>query len=231
VSLLSAQDQEHIRHHFEALTTPVRIVVFTDSRDCQYCDETHQIVEEVAELSPKITAEYHDLRAEPELAALYSVDRAPAIAILRDSPNGDAPKDYGIRYFGIPSGYEFSSLLEDAVMVSTGETELSAATRSWLETLDRPIHLQVFVTPTCPYCPQMVRLAHRMALASDYVRADMVEAMEFPELSERYGVYGVPRTVINEDRHIEGAVPESRLVAEMMKAVVSEPKNWIRRTR
>lgn len=220
MSLLSAEDQEHVRHYFEALTEPVRMVLFTDSRDCQYCGETRQIVEEVAALSPRLFAEAHDLRAEPELAALYQIDRAPAIAILRDGAKpGDPPKDFGIRYYGIPSGYEFSSLLEDLVMVSTGQHQLSAATLSWLETLDRPVHLQVFVTPTCPYCPQMVKLTHRMALASEHVRADMVEATEFPELSDRYGVYGVPRTVIDEDDFIEGAVPEARLASEMKKAL------------
>ena len=184
------------------------------------CKETRQIVDEVVALSPKITADYHNLSAETDVAKLYGVDRAPAIAILLDAAPGEGgPLDYGIRYYGIPSGYEFQSLLGDIEMVSTGKDGLSLATRAWLSTLDQPVHLQVFVTPTCPYCAPMVQLAHRLALASDHVRADMVEAMEFPELADRYGVYGVPRTVINEDTHIEGAVPEARLLAEIRKAL------------
>jgi glutaredoxin len=79
--------------------------------------------------------------------------------------------------------------------------------------------MQVFVTPTCPYCPQAVLLAHKMALESDLVTADMVEATEFPHLSMKYSVMGVPRTVINETVHMEGAAPEPLLLAKVQEAV------------
>jgi thiol-disulfide isomerase/thioredoxin len=115
------------------------------------------------------------------------------------------------------------TLLEDIVLVSAGKADLTPKLSAWLSTLERPVHLQVFVTPTCPYCPQMVSLAHKLAVASPMVRADGVEATEFPELSERYGVYGVPRTVISaegaKEQHIEGAVPETRLLDALKKAV------------
>jgi len=226
VALLSTEDQAQVRHMFEAMTNPVRIVLFTDSRPdrgCQYCDDTLQIVEEVATLSPKIAVEPHDLATEPEVAALYGVDRAPAIAIVQVTEDGQASKDFGLRFYGIPSGYEFVTLLEDVVMVSTGEASLSPTTRAWLSTLAKPVHLQVFVTPTCPYCPQMVQLAHKLAVASPLIRADGVEATEFPELADKYEVYGVPRTVVSaeggKDQHIEGAVPEAKLLAALQKAV------------
>jgi glutaredoxin-like protein len=214
---------------FEAMTNSVKIILFTDSRPdsgCQYCEDTHQIVEEVASLSPKIAVERHDLAAEPEVATLYGVDKAPAIAIVQVTEDGKASRDLGLRFYGIPSGYEFVTLLEDVVMVSKGEASLSPTTRAWLSTLNKPVHLQVFVTPTCPYCPQMVQLAHKLAVASPHVRADGVEATEYPELSDRYGVYGVPRTVISaeggKDQHIEGAVPETKLLAALQKAVGSQ---------
>jgi glutaredoxin len=81
------------------------------------------------------------------------------------------------------------------------------------------VHFQVFVTPTCPYCPQAVRLAHKLAIESDLIRADMVEAIEFPQLSNKYHVHGVPRTVINETVHQEGAAPEPMLLAKLLEAV------------
>lgn len=59
-------------------------------------------------------------------------------------------------------------------------------------------------------------LAHKLAIASDWITADMVEATEFPHLANKYQVYGVPRTVINEVIHIEGAVPESYLIPKLM---------------
>jgi glutaredoxin len=85
--------------------------------------------------------------------------------------------------------------------------------------LSEPLHLQVFVTPTCPYCPQAVILAHQLALESDYITADMVEATEFPHLSMKYQVMGVPRTVVNETVHVEGVAPEQMLVAKMEEAL------------
>ncbi len=77
---------------------------------------------------------------------------------------GEQPKDYGIRYYGIPSGYEFSSLIEDIKLIASGESGLSAQTKQWVADLQDPVHLQVFVTPTCPYCPQAVILAHECGL-------------------------------------------------------------------
>ncbi len=223
--LLKADDQAHIRHHFEAITNPVRIVYFADSSDeadCQYCATTLDLVNEVAALSPKISTESHDLAREPEIAALYGVDKAPALALVQVSADGESTTDFGLRFYGIPSGYEFMTLLEDIVLVSAGKAELTPKLSAWLATIEKPIHLQVFVTPTCPYCPQMVSLAHKLAVASPMVRADGVEATEFPELSERYGVYGVPRTVISaeggKDQHVEGAVPEAHLLDALKKA-------------
>ena len=74
------------------------------------------------------------------------------------------------------------------------------------------------MTPTCPYCTQAVRLAHKFAIESDLITADMVEAIEFPHLSNRYGVHGVPRTVINEEFHQEGAAPEPLVLAKLLEA-------------
>lgn len=216
MALLSARDQEHLRREFQKLTQPVKLVVFTQAMECEYCRETRQIVDEVASLSDKIRVEVHDFVADAAVAEALGVDKIPAIALLADGPT---PRDYGIRYYGIPAGYEFSSLVEDIVMVSRGESGLSAATKANLAALDKPLHLQVFVTPTCPYCPRAVRLAHQMAVESPLVRADAVEAIEFPHLANKYSVMGVPRTVINETVHLEGAAPEPMLMQKVLEAV------------
>ncbi|GIV80046.1 thioredoxin family protein [Litorilinea aerophila] len=216
MALLNEDIQEQVRKEFEQLEGKVKLVVFTQEVECQYCQETRELVEEVAALSDKLTVEVYDFVADKEQAEAYGIDKIPAVAILAD---GDTPKDYGIRFYGIPSGYEFSTLIEDIVMVSRRESGLSEATRQKLAQLTEPLHLQVFVTPTCPYCPRAVRLAHMMALESDLVKADMVEAIEFPHLSARYNVMGVPRTVINDKEFIEGAVPEAMLMARIQEAV------------
>ncbi|MGD8806786.1 MAG: thioredoxin family protein, partial [Chloroflexota bacterium] len=146
----------------------------------------------------------------------YNVDKIPATIVMR---GGQQPKDYGIRYYGIPSGYEFSSLIEDIKLVAAGESGLSSQTKDWAAKIEEPVHLQVFVTPTCPYCPQAVILAHRLAMESELIHADMVEATEFPDLSMKYQVMGVPRTVINETTYVEGATPELTLLARLLQTV------------
>jgi glutaredoxin-like protein len=216
MALLRDKDKEHLRHEFETLAEPVKLVVFTQELECDFCKQTREIAEEVAALSDKISVEVFDFISDKDKADAYGIDKIPGIAIV-------GKKDYGIRYFGIPSGYEFSSLVEDIAMVSHGESGLSEATKKAIAGLKEPVHIQVFVTPTCPYCTRAVRLAHQLALESDLVRSDMVEAIEFPHLAEKYSVMGVPRTVINETIHVEGAVPEAALVPEMIKALSGKP--------
>jgi glutaredoxin-like protein len=218
MSLLKEEDRNHLIEQFKSLKSPVKIVVFTQKMECQYCKETRMIGEELAALSDKISLEVYDFEEDKEIVETYNIDKIPATVIMK---GGDAPKDYGIRYFGIPSGYEFSSLIEDIMMVSGGDSGLSTATKEMLANLEEPVHLQVFVTPTCPYCPPAVLLAHKLAFESDKVQADMVEAIEFPHLSMKYQVQGVPRTVINETVHQEGAAPEAMLLAKLKEAVAA----------
>ena len=215
MALLNEEVRQQVKEQLASLTNPVRLIMFTQDFECHYCAETRQLVEEVAEQSSQLKAEIYDFQADEEVAEKYGVDKIPAVVVV-----GEA--DYGIRFFGIPSGYEFTSLLEAIQSVSRGEPDLSQETEDYLSSLEEPIHLQVFVTPTCPYCPQAVVLAHQMALASPMVSADMVEAQEFPHLSTKYQVMGVPRTVINESTHLEGATPESMVLEKVQEALASK---------
>ena len=108
------------------------------------------------------------------------------------------------------------------MMVSSGDSGLSAETKAAVADITAPVHIQVFVTPTCPYCPGAVLLAHKLAMESDKILGDMVEATEFPHLAQKYNVMGVPRSVINEKTHIEGAVPEAMLIAQLMESLGAE---------
>jgi glutaredoxin-like protein len=216
MSLLNDEIRTQLTSEFAKLTNPVKLVMFTQKNECQYCRETRQLSEEIAGLSDKISIEVHDFVEDSDVADAYKIDKIPAIAVVAD---GDKLKDYGIRLYGIPSGYEFSTLIEDIAMVSSGESGLDANTKSYLKALTVPLHLQVFVTPTCPYCPQAVRLAHMMAMESELVTGDMVEAIEFPHVANKYQVMGVPRTVINENTFIEGAAPETMLLGKVREAL------------
>lgn len=212
--LMDSDTQQQVRKVLAAVQSPVTLKMFTQDFECGYCKETRQIAEEVAELSDLVSVEVHDFLANADLAKSLGVDKIPAIVVL-----GEGGRDYGIRFFGIPSGYEFTSLLEAIVLVGTGDVELQDSTRKFLDALQTPLHLQVFVTPTCPYCPSAVMLAHQLAYASDKVTADMVEVTEFPHLGQKYGVMGVPRTVINGHTYLEGAAPEQMLLEKLKAAV------------
>lgn len=219
MSLLNDQIETQIRQTFETLTGPVNIVLFTQGEnalECEYCVEARQLLEEVSALSDKITLDVYDFVHDAQLAEQYHIDKIPAVAILA---GGVTPKDYGIRLYGVPAGYEFSTLIEDILMVSQQKSALNAKTLDELKKLTQPVNIQVFVTPTCPYCPRAVVLAHQLAMASELITASMVEANEFPHLSHKYQVYGVPRTVIEDVIHVEGAVPEAMLVDELLKVL------------
>ena len=221
MALISAKDAEHLRKDFEEeLVNPVKLVMFTQSFECQFCAETRQIVEEIAAVSDQVTYEVYDFVGDKEVAETFGIDKIPAIIVLR--LEDDEERDYGVRFYGIPSGYEFTSVIEDIMDVSKGESGLQPATKEAVAQLDEPVHFQVFVTPTCPYCPQAVLLAHKFAIESDLIRADMVEAIEFPHLANKYSVYGVPRTVINGKIHQEGAAPEPLMLAKLLEAVGRE---------
>ena len=220
MSLISEKDAQYLRNEFEDnLVNRVKLVMFTQTIECQFCTETRQIAEEIAALSDKIDAEIYNFVTDKAVAEALGIDKIPAIAVLR--VEDDADRDYGIRFYGIPSGYEFTSVIEDIVDVSKGESGLQPKSQEAIAGITEPVHFQVFITPTCPYCPQAVRLAHKFAIESDLITADMVEAIEFPHLSNKYHVHGVPRTVINETVHQEGAVPEPMLLAKLLEAVES----------
>lgn len=212
MKMLNKKVTKELDEIFKTFKKEISIKLFTQEFECRFCRDTRLLIEELSQFSDKIKLESFDFVANKEETERYDIKRIPALVIMDE-------KDYGIKFYGIPGGYEFSSLIEALKMVSTGETGLSQATKDFLAELDKEVHLQVFVTPTCPYCPGSVVLAHRMAYFSDYVKADMIEASEFPELSVKYNVMGVPRTVINETEYQEGAAPEEMLIEKIKAAL------------
>jgi glutaredoxin-like protein len=208
---LSNQDRDYLREAFQEMEGSVGLIYFTQQLECQYCEETGEILSELAALSEKITLTVYDLSEDSSEAEKYGVDKIPGLVVANS-------KDLGIRYFGVPGGYEFSSLIEAIMDVSRGATGLSEATRQALSELERPVLIRVFVTPSCPYCPRAVRMAHQMAMESELVRGEMIEATEFPHLVQRYRVGAVPKVVINEAVEFEGALPEPLFLEHVLEA-------------
>jgi len=118
-----------------------------------------------------------------------------------------------MRFLGAPAGYEFMSLIEAVILAGTNDSQLDPGSRALIaENVDGPVDIHVFVTPTCPHCPRAVTLAHRMARENAHIRATCVEATEFMDLSRKFRVTGVPKTVVNESIEILGALPEEEFV-------------------
>jgi glutaredoxin-like protein len=212
MGLIPDEHKMHIKEKLQQnMQDPVRLIVFTQEMECQFCKEARQLTEEVANLAlDKIKAEIYDLVKDAEKAKEYSVDKVPAIAIV-------GTKDYGIRYYGIPYGYEFNPFIDNIINVSKGATDLSEDTKTKLKTLDKPVHIRVFVTLTCPYCAIAAGLAHKFAIESEMVKSDVIEISEFPHLGQKYSVMGVPKIVINERTELVGAVPEDQFVAHILQ--------------
>jgi glutaredoxin-like protein len=139
--LIDERDQAEIRKILGAMKNRVKLVNFTQTFECETSHDTRQLLEELAPLSDKLELETHNFITDKEKVEPFHIDKIPAIALVGD-------KDRGIRYYGIPAGFEFASLLEDLIMVSNGDSGLQPRTREKLATLTKPVHLQVMVTPT-----------------------------------------------------------------------------------
>lgn len=202
--------QNFLKEEFSKLPHKVKLLFFTQPFECPHCEYARGLLSEIVKFSEKIILEIYDFQKDSEKVRQYKIDKIPAIVV-------EGVKDYGIRYFGVPSGYEFNSLTEDIIDVSRGSTDLSEETKNLLKKLTKPVHIQVFISLTCPYCPSAVRMAHKLAIESDFIRSDMIESAEFPHLINKYDVFSVPKVNINEDIRFEGALPEPLFVEKVME--------------
>ena len=144
--LLNDDVRKQVSEAFDGLDEPVNILFFGSKEQCEYCDDTLKLVEEVASLSDQLSVQTFDVEADATVAENYNVSLTPGLVIA--GVGEDEPIDYGVRYAGIPSGHEFSSLIQDLLLVSGRDFGLSKQTRDFLAALKEPVYLQVFVTPT-----------------------------------------------------------------------------------
>jgi glutaredoxin-like protein len=144
--LLNEQIVSQIRQSFEQMKEPVQILFFGSQDNCEYCADTRQLLEEVTAIDEKLSLSIYDLQVNADMAKKFNVDKAPAIVIA--GKDGDQVTDFGIQYSGIPAGHEFGTFINDILLVSGRDSGLSAEVREFLKNLEKPLHLQVFVTPT-----------------------------------------------------------------------------------
>src|SRR4030095_14788162 len=212
--LLSEKHRETFRARLATLQRPVTILFFTQTIGApETVYLTKRVLEEVVGLSDRLTLEEVNLVLDRERAAQYGIEHIPAIVLLKDGA------DTRIRFLGAPAGYEFVSLVEAVILAGSDDSGLSANTRALVaEHVTSPLDIQVCVTPTCPHCPRAVTLAHRLAAENPNIHATCVEATEFMDLSRRFNVTGVPKTVVNDTVEILGALPEDQFVRTIVGA-------------
>ena len=144
--ILNENITKQIREAFGGLRHPVQVLFFGKKKKCEHCDETRQLIEEVVALSDKLSLSIYDLEVDVDVVRQYNVDKAPGLVIA--AKDGDQVTDFGVRYAGIPAGHEFTSLIQDILLVSSRDSGLKSQTRQFLKGLDQPLLLQVFSTPT-----------------------------------------------------------------------------------
>ncbi|PWI46921.1 glutaredoxin [Candidatus Heimdallarchaeota archaeon B3_Heim] len=202
-----------IKGMFQSIETDVTLHMFTRKDHCLLCNETLDLVQQVATQSDKVQLKLCECDINSEEAKKWKIERHPAIVVEGQSKGL-------IRFYGIPSGYEFGSLIESIIMSGkTNGSDLEPELVEEIKAIDKPLHLQVFVTPTCPYCPTAVLNAFKLAMLNENITADMIEATEFQELSMKYQVQGVPKTVINDSWDVVGGVPPQALMEKVRLAL------------
>jgi glutaredoxin-like protein len=220
--VIPLREQEYIQQRFsQTLEGKVKIDYFTQKpsalylpgrEECATCEDVRKMLEELASLSEKIQFTMHELAEAKDEAKKLKVDKVPGIVVR-------GPMSRPLRYFGMPGGNEFPNFIEALELASKTKLELGEETSKALKKLKDRVSITVFVTPTCPYCPGVVRAAYRLALAGAHVEAAAVEVGEFPRLAQQIGVRAVPMTLINDRAAIAGALDEGALLLAARKVL------------
>jgi glutaredoxin-like protein len=186
---------------------PVKLTFFTQEFECRACSDAHAFVNEIASLSKKISLSVMDFLKERDEADRLGVDKVPAI-VVRDNEESDL----GVKFYGLPGGYEINSFVGALLEASGVRDHLKEEVVKRIAAVKKDVHIQVFVTLTCPYCPGAVSAAHRLAMENPKIRADMVDSALYPHLVQKYQVSGVPKIIINETGSLTGAQPVEKIL-------------------
>jgi glutaredoxin-like protein len=200
--LLNNDLEKQVQKILKPMKDKITIVLFTKTDDCESCEPTIQIINEVAELSEMVSVKVYDLDTDIDEVNKYNIEMAPSFIILDKDDNYK-----GVKFNGIPAGHEFNSFLSALVEMSGVESEVPEDFAQRVAKIDKPINIKVFVTMSCPHCPGAVQKAHKLAMMNKNVVGEMIEAQTFYELSEKYNVSGVPKIIINDTIELIGNQP------------------------
>ena len=180
----------------------VNVKLYVDTLACDTCTESNQLLSEISEINDKIHYELIETNGDKAIGAEYGIKHYPTIVVLDKDMN-----DKGVRFLGIPAGHEINALLAALIDVSGKPLDLDDATIEAIKAIDTETNIKVFVTLGCPHCSGAVTKAHRIAMLNPFVKAEMVEAQTFMELSSKFNVSSVPKIVVNDSKEFVGNQP------------------------
>ena len=202
MALFDIKVQNQLKDILKNMKDEVKIINFTQEIECPMCRDTRSFAEEIASLSDKLSVKVYNFITDKEMAVKYGVERIPAIVLLDNDET-----DHGVKFYGLPGGYEINSFLGSIIEMSGLREEIPEDILERIKKVDKDVHIQVFVGLGCPHCPAAVSVAHRLAMENSRIKGDMVDTANFVHLAQKYNVTGVPKVVINDKYELMGAHP------------------------
>ena len=222
---ISAQQKAQLRRTFRKdLKATVKLRLFTQApspiavpgRECPTCAQTQELIEEVASASPKIDLEVFDVFAEAVAVQEMSVARIPALLI----GNEESPR---MKFYGAPLGYQMAAIVESIRSVSRGVSPLTNESRRKLRQLNRPVHMQVIVSPEEQSSAEVAFTCFAMTRENHQISVDAIQIRDYPALARNLGIQSVPIVLVNEFYRVTGTITEGKLVEQAVAAGTGAP--------
>ena len=200
---------QQLKATFEQLPNDMPLYLFTaKGHDDVFAHANRQVIRAFRQLSSRISLREHNLNHE--LAKKWHVTHSPTLLI--------APDKYSIRWLGAPMGEEARTFLELLILVGLGQSQLSEQSLKVIKRIDSARQIKIFVSPTCPYCPQQAINAVKAAIEMpDLVSLEIIDIQSQPELANQYSAQSVPQAFANDVLIGQGAQPEEVFIASLQK--------------
>jgi thioredoxin reductase (NADPH) len=198
-----------LKKAFERIDREIKLILFTErGKDDVFVQATREIIGIFRTLTDKIT--FREYSLDHKMAKKYQVKTAPVLLIH--------PEVYNIRWMGAPMGEEVRTLLETLLLVGSGNSWLGDQARNVIRKIDSPRNVKVFVSVTCPYCPQQaVNAVKAVVEKPDLVSLEIIDVQSRQDLAVEYGAQGVPQTFANDLLIGQGAQSEEVFADSLRK--------------
>ncbi len=207
--VIDEETKKIIKQKFNALNNQIKLTFFKPENECTTCHYAEEMISELATLTSKINKEVLIFEQNITNAKALGIDKAPGLAMQNDKTI--------LRYYGFPSGYEFETFLIDLIDLSRGEIDIFQELAKEVKKINFPVHIQVFVTPQCPYCSSIAKVAHDFAMINPMIKGDVIDITVFQQLGEKYNIMSVPFTVINEKLILRGTYPPDVIIKKILE--------------